>query len=495
MDSNSANSTITDNTSIQASVSFFLIERDAPRTSATGSASASASSADQRPQATSNTSHTHLSGAFSADGMFSDIFARNTRSATTAATFDTAGPTLSSTTTAAPSASIRPLSARQGRSSNNGTSEQQQPEASSLSQRPPRPRPIYFDGSADDMQNFTSQMNADGSATFSFQFFSGPEGTMPPPGFPMFTAPANPTATASRPSRQSTSRQQRSRSNPRYNLRARPTPSGLPPLPEDTSAPANMFALPAGLAERAAQEILSRLMNPDNDMASNAARRARSTSNATSPTDENPAVNSDNIELPFGPALSTTFTNLIMEVMMMAGMRGPGGQSMQGQPPASATAREALISLLTLSTTQLSKCPSCVVCQEVFVNSADTKTMRQMPCKHIFHEDCIFTWLVQSNQCPSCRYEVHTDNADFNEAVTRRMADRDTQIANEDKTENGTQPISSGTQNTGSTPMASRKPAGKRKRSVQEEHVGAAPSQQPRVTRQSSRRAEHTAQQ
>lgn len=48
-------------------------------------------------------------------------------------------------------------------------------------------------------------------------------------------------------------------------------------------------------------------------------------------------------------------------------------------------------------------CDSCVVCLERF--SARVGLTR-LPCKHIFHEQCIFDWLKKSTSCPLCRYEV-----------------------------------------------------------------------------------------
>ncbi|XP_021293352.1 uncharacterized protein LOC110423464 [Herrania umbratica] len=47
----------------------------------------------------------------------------------------------------------------------------------------------------------------------------------------------------------------------------------------------------------------------------------------------------------------------------------------------------------------------CKICSEEFeVGSVAS----EMPCFHTFHEDCIETWLKQSNCCPICRFELPT---------------------------------------------------------------------------------------
>lgn len=50
--------------------------------------------------------------------------------------------------------------------------------------------------------------------------------------------------------------------------------------------------------------------------------------------------------------------------------------------------------------------PTCIVCISNIELNSDTLLL---PCGHMFHEECIKTWLVKHNTCPVCRFELPTD--------------------------------------------------------------------------------------
>ena len=45
----------------------------------------------------------------------------------------------------------------------------------------------------------------------------------------------------------------------------------------------------------------------------------------------------------------------------------------------------------------------CPVCQEEY---AEKVLMIKLPCKHLFHPDCIIGWLKINGTCPVCRYSL-----------------------------------------------------------------------------------------
>uniref|UniRef100_A0A8C1BJX1 E3 ubiquitin-protein ligase RNF181 n=1 Tax=Cyprinus carpio carpio TaxID=630221 RepID=A0A8C1BJX1_CYPCA len=84
----------------------------------------------------------------------------------------------------------------------------------------------------------------------------------------------------------------------------------------------------------------------------------------------------------------------------------------QRLPPPAAKAVVQSLPIVIISSEQADKALKCPVCLLEF---EEQETVREMPCKHLFHTGCILPWLSKTNSCPLCRLELPTDNPDYEE--------------------------------------------------------------------------------
>ncbi|XP_010520270.2 PREDICTED: E3 ubiquitin-protein ligase RDUF2-like, partial [Tarenaya hassleriana] len=81
------------------------------------------------------------------------------------------------------------------------------------------------------------------------------------------------------------------------------------------------------------------------------------------------------------------------------------GIGRSGNPPASKSAIESM-PRIEISAGHVNTDTHCAVCMEAFEPGSEA---REMPCKHIFHGDCIVPWLSIRNSCPVCRFELPSE--------------------------------------------------------------------------------------
>ncbi|KAL4494113.1 hypothetical protein ABPG72_016069 [Tetrahymena utriculariae] len=94
-------------------------------------------------------------------------------------------------------------------------------------------------------------------------------------------------------------------------------------------------------------------------------------------------------------------------------------QNIYGTPPASENSITNLPTV-TFSKEQVKEetlC-ECSVCKEEFIEG---EQVVKMPCNHIYHNSCLVAWLKMHNSCPTCRYELPTDNQDYERRKQQRQ--------------------------------------------------------------------------
>ncbi|CAH1450618.1 unnamed protein product [Lactuca virosa] len=71
-------------------------------------------------------------------------------------------------------------------------------------------------------------------------------------------------------------------------------------------------------------------------------------------------------------------------------------------PPTPISVIEAL-PLVSLTQSHLANKSDCPICKDEFEVGGE---VRELPCKHFYHPDCIIPWLSVHNTCPVCRYVI-----------------------------------------------------------------------------------------
>ncbi|KAG1365800.1 E3 ubiquitin-protein ligase RDUF1-like [Cocos nucifera] len=95
----------------------------------------------------------------------------------------------------------------------------------------------------------------------------------------------------------------------------------------------------------------------------------------------------------------------ILDQLAQIEMNGVGGGQGYDHLPASKSAIESMPTI-EIAASHVSTESHCAVCKEPFELGTEA---REMPCKHIYHQDCILPWLCLRNSCPVCRHELPSD--------------------------------------------------------------------------------------
>ncbi|KAA8542348.1 hypothetical protein F0562_023516 [Nyssa sinensis] len=98
------------------------------------------------------------------------------------------------------------------------------------------------------------------------------------------------------------------------------------------------------------------------------------------------------------------------EYEMLFGQFAENENAFLGRPPASKTVVKNLPSVVLTQEDAENNNAVCAVCKDEINIGEQAK---QLPCSHRYHGDCIVRWLGIRNTCPVCRYELPTDDPDY----------------------------------------------------------------------------------
>ncbi|CAN6467540.1 unnamed protein product [Victoria cruziana] len=82
----------------------------------------------------------------------------------------------------------------------------------------------------------------------------------------------------------------------------------------------------------------------------------------------------------------------------------------RGPPPAAGSVVRSLPRVIISEAHEEHGIVVCAVCKDNLVIGAEAT---QLPCSHLYHASCILPWLSARNSCPICRYELLTDDKDY----------------------------------------------------------------------------------
>jgi len=93
-----------------------------------------------------------------------------------------------------------------------------------------------------------------------------------------------------------------------------------------------------------------------------------------------------------------------------------------GRPPTAAATLRALPKVkVTKHDIEANESDECAICLDELVVG---QPALRIPCGHLYHEDCVKDWLKKSNECPVCRFELPTDDAEYERGRRKRMEGR-----------------------------------------------------------------------
>ena len=145
-------------------------------------------------------------------------------------------------------------------------------------------------------------------------------------------------------------------------------------------------------------------------------------------TFENPSTNFflDN----FASNFISNFINPMTRIVFINSMQNQH----QGNPPAAKTSLEKLkhFNMEKKYCKKDEKDPSKIeypTCSICLMDINDGQKTILLPCGHMFHDECVTKWLNIHNTCPLCRFELPTDDPEYERKRSQRNTQRNENIS------------------------------------------------------------------
>ncbi|GLU14792.1 hypothetical protein SLE2022_313400 [Rubroshorea leprosula] len=107
----------------------------------------------------------------------------------------------------------------------------------------------------------------------------------------------------------------------------------------------------------------------------------------------------------------------------------------RGAPPASVSYVNNLPRIIVSEELEKHDGLVCAICKDVLTVGTEVS---RLPCSHLYHPSCILPWLTARNSCPLCRYELPTDDKDYEEGKQHGNAQLEIpEIREQDASEDG----------------------------------------------------------
>ncbi|KAL2896021.1 E3 ubiquitin-protein ligase RING1 [Bienertia sinuspersici] len=97
----------------------------------------------------------------------------------------------------------------------------------------------------------------------------------------------------------------------------------------------------------------------------------------------------------------------------------------RGSPPTAESIIENLPSVLPSHESSEENEVVCAICKD---GISEEVVVKQLPCLHYYHGECIIPWLRMRNTCPVCRHELPTDDAEYE--YRKRQREREEMLLN-----------------------------------------------------------------